>query len=293
MKIGFTGLGRMGWPMAQGLLAAGFDLICHARSADARDRLQRQDVAVASDMAELCRDRDLIITMLPSDKALEAVTLGANGLATHLPRSAIHMVSGTHGIETMSRIMAAHEAAGQLLVACPVLGRPDRAAEGKLGLVLAGPSEAIARLDPVLGVIGQRRFDAGTDPVAASAIKIANNFVLGCAIEAIGEGMALARRYGVDPALFQQVLTGGAFDCMAYRAYGDIIAQEDWGHPGAAATIGLKDADLAMAAAARVHVPLPSGNVWRDHLLSACGRGEADLDWAVMAREQFRRSGLE
>ena len=62
---------------------------------------------------------------------------------------------------------------------------------------------------------------------------------------------------------------------------------------GATASIGLKDARLALEAADRVQIPLPSANVWREHLQAACDRGEAALDWSVMAREQFRRSGLE
>ena len=57
--------------------------------------------------------------------------------------------------------------------------------------------------------------------------------------------------------------------------------------------IGLKDANLALAAGEAVDVPLPSANVWRDRLLSAKAHGGADLDWAVMAREQARASGIE
>jgi len=146
---------------------------------------------------------------------------------------------------------------------------------------------------PVLQVLGDRIFSAGENPLAAVAVKIANNFVLGCAIEAIGEGMALARKYQVEPGLFHTVLTNGLFNCIAYQSYGDIIAKEDWSRVGATAATGLKDAQLAFEAAERVQVPLPSGRVWRDHLMAACGRGEESLDWAVMARQQFRNSGLE
>jgi 3-hydroxyisobutyrate dehydrogenase-like beta-hydroxyacid dehydrogenase len=109
----------------------------------------------------------------------------------------------------------------------------------------------------------------------------------------MGEAMALIRKYDVDASLFYEILTQGLFKCIAYESYGDVIAKQDWGRVGATATIGLKDAQLALDAASRVRVPLPSGNVWHDHLLSAVGRGEEALDWAVMAREQFRRSGLE
>jgi 3-hydroxyisobutyrate dehydrogenase-like beta-hydroxyacid dehydrogenase len=97
----------------------------------------------------------------------------------------------------------------------------------------------------------------------------------------------------VDAEVLYKVLTDGLFNCVAYKAYGNVIAKEDWGNVGATVTIGLKDTDLAFEAAQKVGVPLPSGEVYRDHLHGAQAHGESDLDWSVMAREQFRRSGLE
>jgi 3-hydroxyisobutyrate dehydrogenase-like beta-hydroxyacid dehydrogenase len=293
MKIGMIGLGRMGSGMARRLLTNGFDLTVFDQEPRRGEPLASLGARLATDTADLCRGRDLVITMLPSDESLKAVALGPRGLTASLAVSAIHMVSGTHGVRTIEGLIPAHQLEGQILVSCTVLGRPDRAADGKLGLIPAGPAVAVAKLAPVLKCLGEAVFHAGENPLAAVAMKIANNFVLGCAIEAIGEGMALARRYGVDPALFHEVLTKGLFNCVAYQSYGDVIAKQDWQRVGATATIGLKDAELALEAAREVHVPLPSANVWHNHLLSACGRGEASLDWSVMAREQFRNSGLE
>ena len=293
MKIGFVGLGRMGGGMASRLISADHEVTVFDPVPAAAAKLGEQGARVASDLADLCFGRELVITMLPNDEILEAAATGPGGLIASLPQGAVHMVSGTHGVGAIERLVEAHRAAGQTLVSCTVLGRPDRAAEGKLGLMPAGPAAAIDAIRPALSVLGERLFELGEDPLSSVAVKIANNFVLGCAIEAIGEGMALARRYGADPELFYEVLTSGLFDCIAYRAYGDVIAKEDWGRVGATATIGLKDAKLAMEAADRKSVPLPSVNVWRDYLISAIGRGEKDLDWSVMAREQFRRSGLE
>src|SRR6185312_4735850 len=173
---------------------------------------------------------------------------------------AIHMVSGTHGVQVIDELAAAHRSAGQVLVTCHVLGRPDLAASGKLGLVPAGPPAALQSLLPVFAVLG--------------------------------EGMALVRRYGVDPQVLYRVLVEGLFDCTAYRGYGDIIAKMDWGRIGATAVIGLKDAVLSRQAADKVHMTLPSLAAWQTHLEHAIARGEAHLDWSVMAREQFRESGL-
>ena len=293
MQIGFIGLGRMGGAMARRLLAHGFSLGVFDPDVRQTAALQGLGAQVAGNIAELCRDRTLLITMLPSDAVLEAVALGAQGLVESMQAGAVHMVSGTHGVLAIEALSLAHARHGQVLVSCTVLGRPDRAAEGKLGLIAAGPAAAVEAIASVLAVLGEKVFRPGENPLSAVAIKIANNFVLGCAIEAMGEGMALARRYEVDPLLFHEVLSQGLFNCIAYQSYGDVIARQDWGRIGATATIGLKDAQLAFEAAERVKIPLPSGNVWRDHLLTACGRGEESLDWAVMAREQFRNSGLE
>jgi len=101
------------------------------------------------------------------------------------------------------------------------------------------------------------------------------------------------RKYGVDPVVFHQVLVGGLFNSTAYHAYGDLIAHEDWGRIGATAVIGLKDGKLALDAARAAGVPLPSVAIWMAALEAAIARGEANLDWSVMAREQFRASGLE
>jgi 3-hydroxyisobutyrate dehydrogenase-like beta-hydroxyacid dehydrogenase len=293
MKIGLIGLGRMGGAMARRLLTNDYDLKILRRDAQAAAALAALGARVAPDIPELCEGRDLLISMLPTDESLESVALGPSGLADSLPAGAIHMVSGTHGVRTIEKLLAVHQRREQILISCTVLGRPDRAVAGTLGLIPAGPAAEVARLAPVLNTLGQVIFHAGEDPLSGVALKIANNFVLGCAIEAIGEGMSLVRRYGGDPELFQRILTEGLFNCVAYQGYGDVIAKQDWHRVGATASIGLKDARLALEAADKFQIPLPSANVWRDHLLAACGRGEAGLDWSVMAREQFRRSGLE
>jgi 3-hydroxyisobutyrate dehydrogenase-like beta-hydroxyacid dehydrogenase len=293
MDLGFVGLGRMGSGMATRLMAAEHSVAVYDPDPRASARMAAAGARVAEDLRGMARGCEVVISMLPDDAVLRGVVLEPDGLVGAMRPGAIHMISGTHGVGAVGEVVAAHRAAGQIPVACHVLGRPELAAAGKLGLVPGGPPAALATLRPVFAALGDRVFEAGPEPLAATAIKIANNLVLGCAIEATGEGMALVRRYGVDPEVFQQVLVGGLFNCTAYAAYGDLIAKRDWGRVGASAVIGLKDADLAFEAAYAVDVPLASVAVWKAHLEAAIARGEAQLDWAVMAREQFRASGLE
>ena len=112
------------------------------------------------------------------------------------------------------------------------------------------------------------------------------------AIEAMGEGFSLVRKYGVVPQVFYDVMTDGLFSAPAYKVYGKIMVDEAYETVGQMAVLGLKDANLALAAGEAAGVPLPSGNVWRDRLVGAVAHGDGGCDWAVMAREQARASGL-
>lgn len=293
MNVGFIGLGRMGQGMAGRILAAGHDLLISDPAPGQTSSLVAAGAVAVDSPAAATTDRDVVISMLPSDKILAAVLHGADGLIEGMSSSCVHMASGTHGILAINEAAEAHRAADQAFIACPVLGRPDLAADGLLKLVPGGPSAAIDKVRPLFEVLGQRTFEVGANPQASCAVKIANNFALGCAIETMGEAFALVEKLGVDPRMFFEVMTEGLFNAPAYKIYGQLIVDQAWEGHGATAVIGLKDAELALEAAAVANMPLPSTHIWRDHLVSAIDRGEGALDWAVMAREQARASGLD
>jgi len=293
MKVGFVGLGRMGQGMAGRIQSDGHELRVFDPVPGQTDALIANGAVAASSPADASEGCDVIITMLPSDKILDAVLSGDGGLLGGMAESCIHMAMGTHGVPAINQAKDQHSQAGQTFVACPVLGRPDLAAEGLLNLVPGGPAEAIDTVRPLLKVIGQRNIEVGEDPQAAAAVKIANNFVLGCAIETMGEAFSLVEKLGVTPEQFLDVMLKGLFGAPAYEVYGKMIVDKAWVGRGATAVIGLKDADLALEAAEAAEMPLPSAHIWRDYLAKAVERGEGHLDWAVMALQQARASGLE
>lgn len=293
MRVGFIGLGRMGRAIAGRVAGAGHDLVVYNRSPEKADELAAAGAQVASSLAEACAGREVVATMVADDAALSEVTLGAGGVRDSLAEGAVHVVMGTYGVGVVKRLDAAHAEAGQILVAAPVLGRPEVAAAGQLGIVAAGPPDAVRLCEPLFEVVGRRTFAAGEKPEAATAIKLANNFVLGCAIEVMGEAFSLARKYEVEPEVLYGVLTDGLFSAPAYTVYGRIIADEDYDRVGFTANLGLKDANLILSAAELASLPLPSANVWRDRLLGAIARGEGEQDWAVVARAQARAGGME
>jgi len=292
MKVGFIGLGRMGSGMAGRILSAGHELAIFDAVAAQMASLVSAGARAASSVAELCVDRDVVITMLVEDATVIDVALGPSGLCDSLSADAIHLVMGTHGVATIRALDARHHARGQHLVAAPVLGRPDLAAAGQLGIVAAGAGTAMGRVQPLLDVMGRRTFLAGSTPESATAIKLANNAVLGCAMVAMAEGFALVRKYGVVPQVFQDVMTEGLFSAPAYKVYGQKMVDESFDQVGSPIHVGLKDANLIAAAADLARVPMPSHNVYRDRLLGAVAHGDGERDQAVLAREQARASGL-
>jgi len=293
MNIGFIGLGRMGQGIAGRVQSGGHDLVVYNRTREKTSDLAKAGAKVADSIALACEGREVVITMLADDAALDHVVRGDGGMLQSLPRGAMHMVMGTHGVEIIRALEQVHARASQSLVAAPVLGRPDAAAAGQLGIVVAGPADAVSRCRPLLEVIGRRTFEAGVKPESATAIKLANNFTLACAIQAMGEAFSLVRRYGVQPQVFYDVLTEGLFGSIAYKGYGKIMVDETYDQAGFTALLALKDADLALAAGGAARVPLPSANTVRDRLLGAIAHGDGEKDWAVMALEQTRACGLD
>jgi 3-hydroxyisobutyrate dehydrogenase-like beta-hydroxyacid dehydrogenase len=291
MKVGFIGLGNMGQAISGRILDAGYDLVVYNRTRSKAEELEKKGAKVADSIAEACKGRDVVFTMLSDDKALNQVVDG--GLLETLARGAIHVPMGTHSVTALSELKQRHDAAGHRFVPAPVLGRPDAAAAGQLGIVPAGPKETVDELEPLFAACGRRTFYAGTNPAGAAAVKLANNMVLGCAIEALAESFALTRKFDVDPQVFKEVLTDGLFASPSYKVYANIIANEAYDKVGFSVHLGFKDSNLIMAAGQAAQVPLPSLNVFRDSLLEAFAHGEGDLDWSVMGRVRARAGGLK
>jgi len=293
MKAGFIGLGRMGQAMARRILDAGHKLGVYNRTAEKLKPLIDLGAEPLGSIKAAANFGEAVFTMLADDAAVTEITNKPGGLVESLLKGGVHICAGTHSVACIAMLKELHGNAGQILLATPMLGRPEVVLSGQAGMVLAGAQESLKRCRPLFEAIAQRTFAAGPDPIAAAAIKIANNFVLGCAIEAMGEGFALIRKYGVVPDVFLDVMTDGLFACSAYKVYGKIVAEQRYLPAAQRAVLGLKDANLALAAGEEVGVPLPSGNVWRDRLVGALAHGEGEHDWAVMAKDQARASGLD
>jgi 3-hydroxyisobutyrate dehydrogenase-like beta-hydroxyacid dehydrogenase len=150
--------------------------------------------------------------------------------------------------------------------------------------VAAGPSADVERCRPVLAAVGQSVFVVGDQAWVANVVKLAGNFLIGAAVEAMAEAFTLVRKAGVDPERFLEIINGALFKSPIYQNYGTIMAQERYEPAGFKLRLGLKDIDLALGAARMLQVSLPTADVVRNQLATAVERGMGEIDWAGLGR---------
>ena len=254
--VGFIGLGGMGLAMATNLLKAGFGLRVYNRTAEKARPLLEHGAVIAGSPAEVSEPGGIVVTMVTDDRAVEAVTLGADGLLDRLG-DGVHLSMSTIAPRTARRLAAIHRERGAGYVASPVFGKPEVAAAARLWIAASGDAAARARVRPLQEAMSQRVFDFGDEPGAANVIKLAGNFLLGAAIEAMAEAFTLAEKQGVPRRQTYEFFTQTLFDCFVYRGYGDLVASERYQPVGAQPSLIRKDLGLILNAADEELVPMP------------------------------------
>jgi 3-hydroxyisobutyrate dehydrogenase-like beta-hydroxyacid dehydrogenase len=291
MNIGFIGLGNMGHGMATNLLKAGHRITVYNRSAGKAEALVQQGATAARNVAEASTG-EVVFTMLSDDEAVENVAFGENGIVASLAPGATHVSSSTISVALSERLAAAHAEAGQQYAAAPVFGRPEAASAAKLFVIAAGAPQVLEPLVPLFDAIGQRTFVVSDQPHTANLVKLSGNFLLASAIETLSEAVALVGKAGVNRQQYVDILTSTLFAAPAYQIYGGLIARQEFEPAGMAASLGLKDVRLVLAAAEGLQVPLPVASVLRDRLLTLVATGGGHLDWSALATLADRDAGL-
>lgn len=289
MNLGFIGLGQMGQAMAVRLLEAGHELIVYNRSAAAARALAAKGASVAVDAGGVL-DREVVLTMLSDDAAVEAVWI-RGGLVGKMPASCVHLNMATVSLRIGKELTRLHREAGSNYVAAPVFGRPHAAAAGQLEIIAAGAEAALERCKPLFAVLGKQTFQVGAEPWLANIVKIARNFLLAMVVESLGEAFALVRKSGLDPATFFGIITSTAFNAPVYKSYGQRMVEKDF-VPTFTLKNGFKDVELARETGTALGVPLPVADFMRERHLAAIAAGFGEKDWAALGEYIAQDAGL-
>jgi 3-hydroxyisobutyrate dehydrogenase-like beta-hydroxyacid dehydrogenase len=282
----------MGEAFALNLVADGHRVLVFDRDPTRVAALGRFGAEAASELAGLAAC-DVVVTSLPDDDAVTAVTLRVGGLLKIMRAGAVHVSMSTISPGLSRSLDLEHEAHGQSYVAAPVLGNPDLARARRLFVLAAGRPAALEKARPLLERLGQRLFVIGEDAAAANLMKLAGNVLTATTLQSMGEVLALLRKGGVDRHVAFDVLTNSLFDSKVHRTYGGKIVEERYSPAGMAVPLAVKDLRLVLAEAEREAVPMPSASLVRDRLvgLTACGWGE--LDWSALGLLAARDAGLD
>src|SRR6185295_19704419 len=279
MKIGFIGLGIMGSPMAQHLLAAGHELFVRTRS-KVPEALQAATVCATG--AAVAQAAEVVFLMLPDTPDVELVLFGKDGVASGLSKGkTVVDMSSISPMET-KRFAAKVNALGADYLDAPVSGGEVGAKAASLTIMVGGPEAAFDKVKPLFEKMGKNITLVGGNGDGQTT-KVANQIIVALNIAAVGEALLFASRAGADPAKVRQALMGGFASSRILEVHGERMIKRTF-NPGFRIRLHQKDLGLALHGARELGVSLPQ-TASAAQLMQACAaNGMADLDHSALVK---------
>jgi len=290
-KIAYLGLGTMGSGMASNLLKAGYQLTVWNRSAEKCRPFARKGARVADTPADAARDVDLVIYILSNDEAVEDVVLGANGILRGIQEGQIAIDMSTVLPETSLRELEAYAKRGVDFLDAPVFGSKQESAEAKLWIMAAGNKAIFEKVKPVLTKLGQTVHYFGKNG-NATAMKLVGNLIVALELEALSEGLVLARKAGLDLSTVMEVVKVADFRSPLLVSNGQNILKRDFS-TSFALKLMLKDAGLIDKFAGSLQSPIPGLRVVEKNLKSAVALGFEKENASAVIKALEKEAGVE
>jgi len=290
--LGFVGVGRMGGPMANRLLDAGYRLCVYDVSDEATKPLVARGAELAASPAEVASMAETVFISLPTPDVVREVALGGNGglINGSTVRTVIDLSTTGPGVTT--------EVAGKLAerkidwVDSPVSGGVTGAKAGTLAVMVACPKPAYRKLEPVLKVFG-KLFHAGEKPGLAQTAKLANNLLAATAMVATSEVMAMGVKAGLDARVLIDIINASSGRNSASQdKFPRAILPRTFDF-GFATGLSYKDVRLCVEEAEAMGVPMVVGGAVREMLAVTRARFGAGSDFTYIAKVLEEWAGVE
>lgn len=277
MRIGFIGLGAMGFPMVKNLLEKGYQVTVYDISADAVQRLVNEGAKGAATTVELAGQSDVVITMLPADKHVKSVLL-VEEFANALPKDAIIIDMSsctTQGIQDVEKWYAPY---GIKVVDAPVSGGVEGAAKHTLSIFSAGDPEALKTVRPIFETLGKDIFDLGCCGMG-KAFKNLNNMITTCTTMVISEVYRIAKKQNFDMDKLYDMIMASTGMSRTFQARFKRMMNDNY-EGGFKQMLGRKD--LGNAIALGEGEPLPVAKLVHELMLANAQYDQYDM--AVAAK---------
>src|SRR6202165_882015 len=269
-KIGWIGMGRMGYPMAERLLKAGYDVSIWNRTRSKAEPLTKLGGKVVDKLFDL-KEVDVLFSIVATGKDLEQVYFGKNSVTGHggkLPK--IFVDCSTVAVEESASIRDRLKQLGSELVAAPVSGNAKVISAGKLSAVISGSETACKTVAPILAVIAPQGVSYVGEGELARVCKIAHNVMLSVVIENLIEITLLANKMGVPRHAFLAFMNNGVMGSMFTRYKAPALVNLDWTTTFTPELLR-KDLDLGLELGREWDVPMPVTAATREVLQTHFG----------------------
>jgi 2-hydroxy-3-oxopropionate reductase len=282
-RIGFIGLGGMGLPMAERVLAAGFDLVTtfHTRREPA-DHLASKGARILGSPEEIAREADVVITIVPADRELMEVATGPRGLIHGLTQGKLLIEMTTALPATVRDLERALAPAGVAVLDAPVSGGVAGAVNGTLTIMAGGEKTVLDQCHPLLKAMGSKIVHVG-GVGQGKVVKMVNQMMAAVHILTVGEAFALGVRCGADPATLYEVIKDSSGSSRMMEARMPMLRSGAF-DPGFKLDLMKKDVNLALDSARSEGVPMLLGSVAGQILSAASAAGNGGADFAIAAQ---------
>lgn len=255
MKIGFIGLGIMGKPMSKNLLKAGHELVVCDFNKDAVAEVVAAGAKEGTNGAEIAKECDVIITMLPNSPHVRTVALGEGGIIEGAHEGTVLIdMSSIDPVET-KKIGAELAKKGIDMLDAPVSGGEPKAIDGTLSVMVGGKKELFDKYYDMLMVMAGSVVYVG-ELGSGNVAKLANQIIVAVNIAAVGEALTFAKKAGTDPELVYQAIRGGLAGSTVLDAKAPMMLSRNF-KPGFRIELHIKDLTNALNAAHAIAAPVP------------------------------------
>jgi 2-hydroxy-3-oxopropionate reductase len=280
-KIGFIGIGLMGFPMAKNILKAGYSLKAFNRSPNKAEQLKEFGAEITTSIDDVVNNSDVVITMLTDDTAINEVMDSPNFLenlkssATVIDMSSVKPTTATkYGNNLKSKNIKYLDA--------PVSGGTIGAEEASLAIMVGGEQDVFNEAFDVLKAMGNPTL---VGPVGSGQVsKLANQIIVGLTIGAVAEAITLCEKAGANPNKMIKALSGGWADSKILQTHGKRMIDKDF-TPKGRTSVQLKDMNNILECANSHNTHLPISNLVKEMYKTLVNNGQGETDHSSLYKE--------
>jgi 2-hydroxy-3-oxopropionate reductase len=290
-KIGFIGIGIMGYHMSRNLIEAGYQVMAYDLFEEALKRIIEIGAEKGKSCKEIAASCDVVITMLPDSPDVKEVALGPNGISEGARSGLIYIDMSTISPSTSIDVANELKEKGVRCLDAPVSGGEVGAQKATLSIMVGGQQDLFNEVQPIFEVLGKTitlcgSHGSGQIVKACNQIQVALNFV------GMAEALVLGAKAGVDPAIIIKVLSAGYAQTRVMDVRGPLIVNGNFA-PGFKSKFHYKDLNIIMDTARKLQVPLPTTAVAHELFSSLLASGGGELDHSAIIQVIEAMAGVQ